>query len=228
MDDDDVVYGGDIPEEYTESYEMEHDQYEEDGQRDQVNDSHPGQNTVSKSQLEEMRKRINELEEETAAMREMQAKVERDMGVSLSSTPSQQTREDADSRSVFVNNVDYYCTPEDLRLHFLSCGTINRITIKTDKYGQPKGYAYVEFLEPVAVQRAVALNESELRNRKIKVTRKRTNFPGLKPPRGRVFHPSMAYPRRPFNPYVPTPARYRPNNGYGRTGGSFHRYNPYG
>ena len=45
MDDEHEVYGGDIPEEYGEGDTMDHDLYEEYGQRDQENDSQPGQNT---------------------------------------------------------------------------------------------------------------------------------------------------------------------------------------
>ena len=96
-------------------------------------------------------------------------------------------REEADARSVFVGNVDYAVTPEELQVHFASCGTVNRVTILTDKAGAPKGYAYVEFLEAEAVANAVLLNESELHARAIKVVAKRTNLPGLKArrPRGR-------------------------------------------
>lgn len=65
--------------------------------------------------------------------------------------------------------VDYACTPEEVQQHFNSCGTVNRVTILTDKFGQPKGFAYVEFLEVEAVQEAVKLNESELHGRQIKV-----------------------------------------------------------
>ncbi|KAL5992524.1 Polyadenylate-binding protein 1 [Asimina triloba] len=65
--------------------------------------------------------------------------------------------------------VDYACTPEEVQQHFQSCGTVNRVTILTDKFGQPKGYAYVEFLEMEAVQEALVLNESELHGRQLKV-----------------------------------------------------------
>lgn len=66
--------------------------------------------------------------------------------------------------------VDYACTPEEVQQHFQSCGTVNRVTILTDKFGQPKGFAYVEFLEIDAVQEALQLNESELHGRQLKVT----------------------------------------------------------
>lgn len=76
------------------------------------------------------------------------------------------------SNSLGINlnlQVDYSCTPEEVQQHFQSCGTVNRITIRTDKFGQPKGYAYVEFLESEAVQEALHLNESELHGRQLKV-----------------------------------------------------------
>ena len=65
--------------------------------------------------------------------------------------------------------MDYACTPEEVQQHFQSCGTVNRVTIRTNKLGQPKGYAYVEFLEQEAVQEALNLNESELHGRQLKV-----------------------------------------------------------
>lgn len=56
-----------------------------------------------------------------------------------------------------------------MQQHFNSCGTVNRVTILTDKFGQPKGFAYVEFVEVEAVQEATKLNESELHGRQLKV-----------------------------------------------------------
>ncbi|MCH95640.1 polyadenylate-binding protein 1, partial [Trifolium medium] len=73
--------------------------------------------------------------------------------------------------------VDYACTPEEVQQHFQSCGTVNRVTILTDKFGQPKGFAYVEFVE---------------------VSAKRTNVPGLKQYFGR--RPAGFRARRPFMP----------------------------
>ncbi|GAB4838426.1 Polyadenylate-binding protein 3 [Ancistrocladus abbreviatus] len=122
--------------------------------------------------VEDMKKRLKEMEDEAAALREMQAKVEKEMGSvqdPAASAADQVNREEIDSRSVFVGNVDYACTPEEVQQHFQGCGTVNRVTIRTNKYGQPKGYAYVEFLELEAVQEALRLNESELHGRQLKV-----------------------------------------------------------
>lgn len=49
--------------------------------------------------------------------------------------------EEVDKRSVYVKNVDYMLTREEVMEHFKDCGKINRVTILTDKYtGNPKGF----------------------------------------------------------------------------------------
>ncbi|KAH6814958.1 RNA-binding family protein [Perilla frutescens var. frutescens] len=128
-------------------------------------------------ELDDMKKRLKEMEDEVAALCEMHAKVEQEMGVvqdPIAAAANQTNREEVDARSVFVGNVDYACTPEEVQQHFQSCGTVNRVTIRTNKYGQPKGYAYVDFLEVEAVDlQALLLNESELHGRQLKVSSKR-------------------------------------------------------
>ncbi|KNA06246.1 hypothetical protein SOVF_182880 isoform C [Spinacia oleracea] len=189
--------------------------------------------------LEDMKKRLEELEDEAGALREMQAKVEQEME-STSANPTQAEKEEVDSRSIYVGNtcwfgalksngvtmssldgaqslagfgVDYACTPEEVQQHFQSCGTVNRVTILTDRFGQPKGFAYVEFVEVEAVQHAVLLTETELHGRQLKVSAKRTNVPGMKQFRGRRPSPYGSRPRRPFMPGAPVFSAY----GYGRT-----------
>ena len=48
------------------------------------------------------------------------------------------SKEEADNRSVYVGQVDYSATPEELQVHFKDCGTVNRVTILTDKMGNAK------------------------------------------------------------------------------------------
>nr|VDC79704.1 unnamed protein product [Brassica rapa] len=249
------VYGGEIPEE---EGEMETDEYEEHGGEEGGaagdEELEPGS---SAKDLEDMKKRIKEIEEEAGALREMQAKAEKEMGadqgffttahafeslelglehrisqevflefvygketINPSGAISSAEKEEVDSRSIYVGNVDYACTPEEVQQHFQSCGTVNRVTILTDKFGQPKGFAYVEFVEEDAVQNSLILNESELHGRQIKVSAKRTNVPGMRQFRGRrPFRPMRGFmPGIPFYaPYaygrVPRfrrPMRYRP------------------
>ncbi|KAI6170347.1 RRM domain-containing protein [Aphelenchoides bicaudatus] len=100
---------------------------------------------------------------------------------SPASVLSEEDKTTADSRSIFVGNVDFGARPAKLEAHFRSCGTINRVTILTDRYsGKPKGFAYIEFVEVEGKQNAMALDGSTFLYRKIKVTEKRTNKPGMK------------------------------------------------
>ncbi|CAL9173983.1 unnamed protein product [Musa hybrid cultivar] len=193
------VYGGEIPDEA----DMDAD----------VDMALPNENAAKLQELDEMKRRLKEMEDEAAALREIQAKVEKEMGAvqeSSSAAATQASKEEVDARSAFVGNVDYACTPEEVQQHFQSCGTVNRVTILTDKFGQPKGFAYVEFLEVEAVQEALQLNESELHGRQIKVAAKRTNVPGMKQFRPRRFTPYAGSPyRRPFMPpYFASPYGY--------------------
>ncbi|KAI9329066.1 RNP domain-containing protein [Obelidium mucronatum] len=116
-----------------------------------------------------MKARVQQMEEEAAKLKQMQEQVEKDMNAGTAVTDA--AKEDIDSRSVYVGNVDYSSTPEELQSHFQSCGTINRITILCDKFtGHPKGFAYVEFADASNVETAVTLNESLFKGRLIKVT----------------------------------------------------------
>ncbi|XP_057509552.1 polyadenylate-binding protein 1-like [Actinidia eriantha] len=196
------VYGGEIPDEG----EMDAD----------VDMSRADDDDSNSKDLEDMKKRLKEIEEEAGALRDMQAKVEREMGSvqdSSSGSATQAEKEEVDSRSIYVGNVDYACTPEEVQQHFQSCGTVNRVTILTDKFGQPKGFAYVEFVEFEAVQNALLLNDSELHGRQLKVSAKRTNVPGMKQYRGRRPNPYMGFRSR--RPFVPGPPFF-PSYGYGR------------
>lgn len=137
-------------------------------------------------ELEAMKLRVKEMEEEAEKLKQMQDDVERLMHVgSTDSSSSQQTlsleeKQEIDARSIYVGNVDYSTTADDLERHFHGCGSVNRVTILTDKFsGQPKGFAYVEFAEKDSVQIAVALDESSFKGRIIKVSPKRTNKPGI-------------------------------------------------
>eukprot|EP00892_Ulva_mutabilis_P007572 jgi/Ulvmu1/5187/UM021_0204.1 len=93
-------------------------------------------------------------------------------------------QQQVDSRSIYVGNVDYSIDSKAIAEFFSSCGTVNRVTIPGNKDKHPKGYAYVEFLEPEAVDNALKLENSEVGGRNIKVARKRTNEMGFSRGRG--------------------------------------------
>jgi len=154
-------------------------------------------NSVEDPELEAIKARVREMEEEAEKLKEMQTEVDKQMNMSsptaapaASPFPTPEEKQEADLKSIYVGNVDYGATAEELEQHFHGCGSINRVTILCDKYtGHPKGFAYVEFADKDSVITAMALDDSLFRGRQIKVTPKRTNRPGIsstnRRPRGR-------------------------------------------
>ncbi|KAL3766525.1 hypothetical protein ACHAWU_000320 [Discostella pseudostelligera] len=85
-----------------------------------------------------------------------------------------------DGYSIYVGQVDYSTTPEELLSHFESCGVVERVTIVCDKItGRPKGFAYLEFQTEIAVENALKLDGSIFKERQLKVTAKRVNDPNF-------------------------------------------------
>jgi len=156
-------------------------------------------------ELEAIKARVKEMEEEAEKLKEMQSEVEKQMNLSNTSSNTSLTspvnlsveeKIEADARSIYVGNVDYGATAEELEAHFHGCGPINRVTILCDKYtGHPKGFAYLEFTDKDSVTTAMALDDSLFRGRQIKVGPKRTNRPGIsstnRRPRGSRFRGGM-------------------------------------
>ncbi|XP_059713658.1 embryonic polyadenylate-binding protein 2 [Haemorhous mexicanus] len=138
---------------------------------------------VQDPELEAIKAKLREIEKEDERLKELQLEAENHLFMSSEAALFPLTTKEkmeADQRSIYVGNVDYGGTAEELESHFNSCGQINRVTILCDKFsGHPKGYAYIEFEEQSSVKAAVELDESVFRGRVIKVLPKRTNMPGI-------------------------------------------------
>lgn len=81
---------------------------------------------------------------------------------------------DHDALSIYIGNVDYTATEEELRNTFINCGDIVRVTIiKNMKTGHPKGAAFIEFKDKDGVQAAMGLNGREVKGRPLIVTSKK-------------------------------------------------------
>ncbi|TID13712.1 RNA-binding domain-containing protein [Venturia nashicola] len=157
--------------------------HNEDVEHQELPDTHAptDNNDENDEEITAMKKRLEDMEAEAAKLREMQTQIDGN-----AFAPNHESKEAIDSRSIFVGNVDYGASPEEIQDHFKTCGSINRVTILLDKFtGHPKGYAYVEFSDPQLVTQALVLNDSIFRGRQLKVTAKRTNLPGLQHRGGR-------------------------------------------
>jgi len=73
--------------------------------------------------------------------------------------------------NIYVGNLPYSVTEDDLREAFSEFGEISTVAIITDKFsGQSKGFGFVEMPNNSEADAAIkALNESAMRGRNIKV-----------------------------------------------------------
>jgi RNA recognition motif-containing protein len=83
--------------------------------------------------------------------------------------------------NIYVGNISYQTTEDDLRSAFATFGNIERVNIVTDRdTGQPRGFAFVEMTERESAEKAIAqLNGTDLQGRAITVNEARP-----KPSRG--------------------------------------------
>mmetsp|Transcript_23791 Transcript_23791/g.25429 ORF Transcript_23791/g.25429 Transcript_23791/m.25429 type:complete len:136 (-) Transcript_23791:2545-2952(-) len=99
--------------------------------------------------LEKLQKEIERMEAEAARITKEADEIgkgEVTSGESVGKKDDEGENSSRDGNSVYVGQVDYSTTPEELLGHFEACGTVERVTIACDKYtGNPKGYAYLEF-----------------------------------------------------------------------------------
>ncbi|XP_075425187.1 polyadenylate-binding protein 2 [Ascaphus truei] len=162
----------------------------EEPEEEELEEEEPGElggdPNIEDPELEAIKARVREMEEEAEKLKELQNEVEKQMNMSPppgNAGPvimSVEEKMEADARSIYVGNVDYGATAEELEAHFHGCGSVNRVTILCDKFtGHPKGFAYIEFSDKESVRTSVALDESLFRGRQIKVVPKRTNRPGI-------------------------------------------------
>jgi cold-inducible RNA-binding protein len=77
--------------------------------------------------------------------------------------------------NIFVGNLSYQTTQEDLHAAFSAFGTVERVNIVTDRdTGQPRGFAFVEMTERTDAERAITkLNGTDLNGRTLNVNEAR-------------------------------------------------------
>ena len=82
--------------------------------------------------------------------------------------------------NIYVGNLSYEATEEDLRHAFEDFGQVESVKIITDKYsGQSKGFGFVEMPDKAEAQSAIeGLNGKELRGRMLKVNEARPRSEG--------------------------------------------------
>jgi len=84
-------------------------------------------------------------------------------------------------KNIFVGNLSFGATEQDLRSLFEAYGAVERVNLVTDRdSGQPRGFAFVEMTNDAEAEKAIAgLNGTDLGGRAINVNEARP-----KPERG--------------------------------------------
>lgn len=76
----------------------------------------------------------------------------------------------ADGATVWVGQLSYEATPEDVREHFTSCGEITDVRLRTDpSTGRSRGFAHIDFTDEAGKKSAMKLDGTEFMGRTIKV-----------------------------------------------------------
>lgn len=81
--------------------------------------------------------------------------------------------------SIYVGNLSYSATEEDITQVFAEYGTVNRVTVPTDREtGRPRGFAFVEMGNESEETAAIeALDGAEWMGRDLKVNKARPRQP---------------------------------------------------
>ncbi|OUL29062.1 MULTISPECIES: RNA-binding protein [unclassified Nostoc] len=88
--------------------------------------------------------------------------------------------------SIYVGNLSYQVTEEDLKRAFAEYGTVNRVQLPTDREtGRPRGFAFVEMETDAQETAAIdALDGAEWMGRDLKVNKAKPREERSSSPRG--------------------------------------------
>jgi RNA recognition motif-containing protein len=102
-------------------------------------------------------------------------------------TPAPKSGKDQIMVNIYVGNLAYTVTDDELRQAFESFGAVDRASVVTDRMsGRSKGFGFVEMPKEAEARAAIAgLNETELKGRNILVNeaRPQSDRPARRPSR---------------------------------------------
>ena len=87
---------------------------------------------------------------------------------------------------IYVGNLPYNISEEDLKTLFESCGEITEVIVAKERFtGKPKGFAFITYLNEKDAQHAIkCINGHSILDRKLTVSiarKKKDSFSQLKP-----------------------------------------------
>ncbi|PVH22546.1 hypothetical protein CXQ85_005117 [Candidozyma haemuli] len=90
-------------------------------------------------------------------------------------TPGSEENPDLNDRSIYLGNLDYMISPQEIEDFCSTAGPIDKVSIIVDNSGIATGYAFVAFKDKSSVEKAVTeLNQKTLKHRRTKVSIRHT------------------------------------------------------
>lgn len=82
--------------------------------------------------------------------------------------------------NIFIGNLSFKTTQEELQAAFANYGSVERVNIVTDRdSGQPRGFAFVEMTDRTAAETAISrLNGADMNGRALNVNEARPKTSG--------------------------------------------------
>ena len=107
---------------------------------------------------------------------------------------------------LFVGNLPYDATEDEIRQHFSPVGNLSYVSIPLDREtGKKRGFAFVEFADTQQAQTAIRqFNNQPFKGRPLAVNEARAKEPGPRPAGGGGFRPPLG--PRPPGPPMRAPA----------------------
>jgi len=102
--------------------------------------------------------------------RNLQIRYSNDKGSQMKGGNSNSAKKGPSSEfGVFVGNISYKCTENDLKKFFKDCGKVVDVRIAKKPDGKLKGFAHVDFETKEGMEKAVEKNGNELQGRALKI-----------------------------------------------------------
>src|SRR5256885_14646296 len=109
---------------------------------------------------------------------------------------------------LFVGNLPYDATEDEIRQHFSRVGNLSYVSIPLDREtGKKRGFAFVEYADAQQAQEAIRqFNNQPFKGRPLAVNEARAREAGARPPRGGGVRPAVS-PQTPRGVHPPPPPR---------------------
>lgn len=119
--------------------------------------------------FEEKQERKREHEEEKPTSEEKRPHLEPSITKTKKTIREKKNDVSVQKRTVFVNNLSFSASEDDLKNHFEKYGKITHVNVVRNNHGKSRGFAYIEYEQEEDTHKAIEENNQLFMNRKLEV-----------------------------------------------------------